>query len=516
MKPFLRSLVILVVSLIVTSCGSNDDHGHAHGADADHSHDGEAATLVFTDYTESTELFVEFPALVVGRGSTFAAHVTRLSDFEPLTSGQVDVLLETNGTTVARFRVREPARSGIFSPVVQPRDAGAFDLVLEVRDGPLSARHELGSVTVFANASSVVVNQPEGEGDIGYLKEQQWSNPFATMIAAERPLRRSVPGFGTVLAPADAGAEIRAPAEGYFAATQIAPAGTTVAANDVLGYLVPRLGEGTDFGSLLVALERAQAEHALVQHDVERFVDLFSKGAIPERRLIEARRRATVTGAELAAARSRVEQYQRGDQRAGIALRAPVPGSVIEANVRPGAYVQSGDRLFRIASPERRWLEIRVPERYADALPSASGAWLGVSGKGTVVLDTESHARVVQIGSAIDPVTRSASVVIEYPANAGPASVGSRHAASVFVTDAEYRLAVPRSALVEDEGRTVVYVQTGGEIFVRRAVEPGIVDGRFVEVLSGLKADERVVSKGAYLVRLAAAGGDDIGHGHAH
>ena len=113
-------------------------------------------------------------------------------------------------------------------------------------------------------------------------------------------------------------------------------------------------------------------------------------------------------------------------------------------------------------------------------------------------------------------MTRSASVVVEYPAKAGPASVGSRHAANVFVTDAEYRLAVPRSALVEDEGRTVVYVQTGGEMFVRRAVELGIVDGLFVEVLSGLRGDERVVSKGAYLVRLAAAGGDDIGHGHAH
>lgn len=43
-----------------------------------------------------------------------------------------------------------------------------------------------------------------------------------------------------------------------------------------------------------------------------------------------------------------------------------------------------------------------------------------------------------------------------------------------------------------------------------------MIDGLWVEVLRGVSAGERVVSEGAYYVRLAAAGGDDIGHGHAH
>lgn len=502
-----------VLPLLLLGCGDppevdgSEEHGHAHGGDN---------TLVYTDYTDATELFVEFPALVAGNSATFAAHVTRLGDYEPLTSGVLDVVLEKEGRTVARFRVKQPARPGIFTPAVTPRDPGNFDLAIEVRDENLQARHELGTVTVFPDANAVEVNQPEGEGDIGYLKEQQWNNPFATVVAKPRPLRPSVPGFATVLAPADASAEIRAPSDGYFAASGIVNAGDTVKAGAVLGYLVPRLGEGSDIGNLRVELERAQSRATLANQDVERLQDLLSQGAIPERRLIEAKQACDVAQAELEAARSRMQQYQRGNEKAGLALRAPVAGEVLEVNAEPGAFVRAGERVFRVASPERRWLEVRVPERFAQSLQHASGAWFERDSQNVVVLDADNNANVVRRNTAINPQTRTASVTIEYPSSSGPQLVGARFAAHVFVAAPEMRLAIPRSAVVEDAGREVVYLQTGGEMFVRRPVELGVIDGEWVEVLDGVREGERVVSEGAYNVKLAAAGGEEIGHGHAH
>ena len=185
------SLSLLIVAL-VSGCDHSvlDEHTH----DDDHSHDDETS-LIFTHYTEQTELFVEFPALVVGVESQFAAHVTRLSDHKPLLEGQLDVVLEKYGQAVARFRVREPSRPGIFMPGVNPRDPGDFDLVIVVEDDSLTARHELGPITVFAGESDVVINQPEGEGNIGYLKEQQWDSPFATRIVAPQPDPRVSPWF---------------------------------------------------------------------------------------------------------------------------------------------------------------------------------------------------------------------------------------------------------------------------------------------------------------------------------
>ena len=511
-----RRLLVVALAMALAACGRLPDFGHAHDEAGGHDHGGEEATLVYTHFTDRTELFVEFPPLVAGRTSRFAAHVTRLDDFRPLVSGTLDVLLEGPAGPVARFRVNGPARDGLFTPAVSPRDPGAFRLVVEVSDAALRARHDLGEVTVFASAGDVALPAAEQDGDITYLKEQQWADPFATRLVEQRPMRRSVPGFATVLAPADAGAEVHAPADGYLAAARLARSGATVAQGEVLGYLVPRLGEGTDFGSLLLALEQAEARKSLAERDVARLDALYAQGAVPERRLAEARSELAVAGAELAAARARVEQTQQGDRQSGLALRAPVAGEIIEANVRPGAFTRAGERLFRIAAAERRWVEIRVPEHFAQALRGASGAWLDTGGSRLVVLDAASGGQVVQLGTAIEPRTRTASVTVEYPTAQGPEAVGARFPAGVFVTAAEMRLALPRSAVVEDNGRDVVYVQTGGESFSRRPVELGIRDGELVEVLSGVTAGERVVSKGAYLVRLAAVGGDEIGHGHTH
>ena len=83
------SLSLLIVALL-SGCEHSDLDDHTH--DDDHSHADESS-LSFTHYTDETELFVEFPALVVGVESQFAAHVTQLSNHEPLLDGQLDVVL---------------------------------------------------------------------------------------------------------------------------------------------------------------------------------------------------------------------------------------------------------------------------------------------------------------------------------------------------------------------------------------------------------------------------------------
>lgn len=515
-----RIIVVVALLTAIAGCGSSDDHGHEHdaadGHEEDHGHGDDSSSLVYTHYTATTELFVEFQALVAGQGSTFAAHVTRLDNAAPLKSGRLDVILQRGGKVAARFRVREPARTGIFTPTVTPRDPGDYRLLVYVEDGDLAATHDLGTVTVFPSADRISVDRPAPEGDISYLKEQQWSHPFASEVARMRPMRPSVPGYATVQAPADAGAEVRVPDDGYFAQDKLVVAGEIVEVGSVLGYLVPRLGGETDFGRLLVDVARTRSRLSLARRDVERLEGLLAVGAVPERRVVEAREELAVAGAEHEAALARVEQYERGSANAGIALRSPVAGEVVEVSVRPGSFVRSGERVFRVASKTRRWLDVEVPERYAQSLQRASGAWLNDAEGEARILDEEKGASVVQTSAAIHPVTRTARVTIEYPVSAGPSLIGARLPVHVFTDRAVERLAIPRSAVIDDGGREVVYVQTGGETFTRRPVELGIVDGDLVEVLAGIEAGERVASRGAYFVKLASVGGEEVGHGHAH
>ena len=76
--------------------------------------------------------------------------------------------------------------------------------------------------------------------------------------------------------------------------------------------------------------------------------------------------------------------------------------------------------------------------------------------------------------------------------------------------------AIPVQALVDEAGQDVAYVMLGGESFERRVLQLGIREGDYVQVKSGIEPGERIVTRGAYLVRLAAAAPAAAGHGHAH
>jgi len=539
------TLFSLLVALLV-GCGDKDPGGHSHAAaDAEHAHDGQAATEVVTDYTVASELFLEFPPLVAGQGSRFAAHVTRLDDSTALRSGRMDVVLRRTGQTVARFRVEQPVRAGLFTPTVTPREAGEYELWVEVESPTLRTVHKLGRFRVFPDRRSARVATDAPPGEIGYSKEQQWGTPFAVEAVRLVGLRPSVPGVARVRAPADGGAQVTAPDDGYFTAVDTPRAGRNVEAGEILGYLVPRLGEGSDIGRLVLELERARSRLELARRDVERLDALVAKGAVPERRLIEARAELDIAQSELRTARGRIEQRQGGvpESDAGIALKAPVAGRIIDVAIAPGAFVRTGEALLWLADPGRRWLEVRVPEARALQLDQATGAWF-VTGDRTVVLDAAHGARVVQVGGRVDPVSRTVAVTIEYPTASGadngaagsidgpsngsseglrkrstlsaPGLVGQSLAAHVYIGPLNERPAVPDGAIIDDGGRTVVYVQTGGETFERRPIETGIRDGDRVEVVSGVEVGERVVTVGAYDVKLAAAGGEEVGHGHAH
>jgi membrane fusion protein, heavy metal efflux system len=75
---------------------------------------------------------------------------------------------------------------------------------------------------------------------------------------------------------------------------------------------------------------------------------------------------------------------------------------------------------------------------------------------------------------------------------------------------------VPAAAIVDDAGRPIVFVQREGETFERRAVTVGARSGDLVQILAGVTAGERVVTTGAYLVRLASLSTSVPAHGHVH
>jgi hypothetical protein len=112
-------------------------------------------------------------------------------------------------------------------------------------DAPgLSDRHDLGTVTVFADATrglEAVRAQPAADpAAIAYLKEQQWTNPFATARVQESELRAALRVPAEIQAVTGGEAVVAAPARAASVADDLVSIGSMVSAGRVLGLLEPR------------------------------------------------------------------------------------------------------------------------------------------------------------------------------------------------------------------------------------------------------------------------------------
>ncbi|WFE67717.1 efflux RND transporter periplasmic adaptor subunit [Thiomicrospira sp. R3] len=508
-------LNVCLIALLVLGVQHQAWSGPGHASNAnEHAAENSLVMAVFTDHNEHTELFVEFAPLVVGQPSVFIAHFTRLDNFRPIEEGELTIYLQQNDKTLARFRVTQPARQGIFMPAIEPRHPGRFQLVFELKTDAFISRHDLGEVEVFTHPNQVKLPE-QHEGEITYLKEQQWQQDFALTQVSERPLRKAVTGFAQIQPPATEYVQLRAPSDGYFLTANPIFPGQTFKQQSQLGVVVPRLTEGTDLGHLQVALHQAQTKLALAQADLSRMQSLYEKGAVPQKRLFEAQKNNELARVEQQTAQARLNQQGLQQNLTGIELLSPIEGQIIAINVRSGELVKAGDSLLTLASPYKRWLSVQVPEKFSSLIKQPNGVWFQAQNQ-IYTLDQQNNTKLVSQGMMIDPKTRTLELIFEYSADQAPNLIGARYPVHVYVEPAKQRLSIPASAVIDDNGFAVVYVQETGESFSRRPVRLGVRDAGWVEVLSGVKNGERVVSQGAYFVKLASSSQDEIGHGHAH
>ena len=532
-------MVFICATALLAACG---DHKHASDGshipaateaktkattEAGHGHGAGGEKL--THFTDRTELFVEFPRLVVGEKSAFAAHLSRLADFKAVTAGKVSVRLTGGGQSDEVFSVDGPAQPGIFRPEALPKHAGERELAIEVATPEFSVTHKLGPVTVYPNRKAAEADPaPHDDEGIGFTKEQQWKVDFAIAEVVTRPIRAAVNATGTVRARPDGEALLTAQAAG-----QIQPAGgfprlgQTVSKGQVLAWLVPRLGGETDLATLDAAARKARVELDLAGSELARLEGLYRDEAVPEKRVLAARAAEALARAEYDATQRRLGQQSgaAGKNSGGVPIRAPVAGVLVDVHVTSGAYAEAGAPLFHIADRGRLWLELRVPESDVARLTNPTGAAFRVTG---VDRDIEviagKNGRLIAVGGMVDATSRTVPVVFEFTPGARPLPIGMAVQARVFVGDAREvganpvanPVAIPASSVLDEGGLSVVFVQLGGESFERRQVRLGAREGDWVEVQDGLTPGSRVVSRGAYLIKLASTGTAQIGHGHAH
>ena len=490
-----RRSQIALTAFAIAACGGQETEEIAEPG---------IGSVVVTQWNDSTELFLEYPHVVAGmQTGNWAIHLTNMEDYQPIRSGTLTVRFTPGGGGAAEtFTLDAPARDGIFllDPVV--RQPGTYRVELELESPQVSSRHVLPELTVypvFAEAPMAEEEEEEG-GVIGFLKEQQWVIPFDVIAATNREITTTVAAPAEVVPPDGALVQVSAPVSGIApaAANRSAPSvGQRVQAGQVLVVLAP----STEQGSFAESLSRVER----LQREVARDERLWEAGAIAERRLEEARHDLEVARAELEAIGGSTTD---GDYL--LRLRAPISGVIAHRDFVPGGRIAVGATLFTVVDPSTAWLRVQLPVARSSDVGDAP-AHFTVEGGDRVFL-TE---RLLTVGSVVDPASRTVPILYQIGAP-GPLTFGQIGRAAVPTGSTVRGVAVPRTAILDDNGTPVAYVQTGGESFERRILTLGATDGAWTQVLSGIEPGEMVVAVGGYQVRLASLSGNEFAGGHAH
>jgi membrane fusion protein, heavy metal efflux system len=481
----------------------------------------EAETLSVTRWTDKTELFAEYPPLVVGSTSRFAIHLTQLDTFKALTEGRVEVRLQGSSGQEEVFGVDAPSRPGIFGVDVKPTRGGTRQLVITLRARGLDDQHRVGDVSVHPNAEAArAVAGAEGDAapGISFLKEQQWALDFGTALVTERALRESIRVPARLDARPDGAADVVAPIDGRLTTVANLPLGAAVTRGQELARLLPPPAVPSDLPQLQRARAEAQTQLALAVRDRERAERLTSAGAAPGRRLDDARSVEEQAKARLAAAEGSLAQDQAA--RSGGApnaeglfiVRAPLSGVIAEHQAATGANVTAGGPLFRVVDTREVLIVGQIAEGAVDKARDARAAEMEVPGR----QDRVPTGRLVGIGKVLNVESRTLPVTFAVDNRSLGLPVGQSLFLHLLLDPTAPTPVVPAAAIVDDAGRPIVFVQREGETFERRAVTLGARTGDLVQVTEGLKAGERVVTTGAYLVRLASLSTSLPAHGHVH
>jgi hypothetical protein len=137
----------IFVLAIIGACSFDDSHNETTSADD---------PVSITKWTDKTELFVEFAPLIVGKETPFAAHLTDLQTFKPVSEGILRVSFTPQQGQPIIAEAETPTVPGIYRPVATMQQAGSYRLAFH--------RYRPGSVEVYdtIDAGEVkVLEKPE-------------------------------------------------------------------------------------------------------------------------------------------------------------------------------------------------------------------------------------------------------------------------------------------------------------------------------------------------------------------
>ena len=233
---------------------------------------------------------------------------------------------------------------------------------------------------------------------------------------------------------------------------------------------------------LKLELNESEAKLRKLQRDYERNIDLQSKGLISDGDFEKIKYEMEALEAAFNLASLELDYTQ---------IRAPIDGVVARRFVKLGNTISEGDALFKVTSLEPLVAYLHVPEReYRNVDPGQTvGIEIDALGGDTIV------ATVSRVSPVVDPQTGTFKITVEIIDQQRRIKPGMFGRIGVIYDVHDDALQIPRSAIIEDQGKASVFVVEDDHA-ARRLVETGYSNKGMVEILSGLQDGEQVVTVG--------------------
>ena len=199
----------------------------------------------------------------------------------------------------------------------------------------------------------------------------------------------------------------------------------------------------------------------------------------------------------------------------GVSVVSPMNGYLKNLQVKEGDYVTVGQPLATISQNSRLVLRAEVSEKYYNYLPSVQSANFRTSYDNVTYKLSELRGRLLSYGKASDANSFYVPVTFEFD-NKGAIIPGSFVEIYLLTAPMQNVISVPVSALIEEQGVYSVFVREHEEAYKKVPVTLGADNGSEVQILSGLKAGDEVVTAGAYQIKLASASNAIPAHTHNH
>ncbi len=252
--------------------------------------------------------------------------------------------------------------------------------------------------------------------------------------------------------------------------------------------------------------ERLLAAKAIARQDLERAQadDELARSELARASAEVARTRATLAQLGVSSAAALASGL--------MVVRSPLAGVVLSRDAAPGTVADAGAALVTVSDPSTLWLDLAITEQAVSALSRGARVRFTVPAFPTDTFE----ARVVSIGGAFNAETRMLpvrAIVQNAPSKTGPKTgkLRAQMFATARIEGAERRasVAVPESAVMLLDEKPVVFVvransdgEPNGPVrFERREIVRGGTSGGVVQIISGVKAGELVVTDGAFAVK---------------